>query len=136
MIEPLVLPFPPSGNTYYRSIRMGQSCRVLISKKGREYREQVIQLVDELRIADPNFAALIPFDKRLSVSVLLNAPTRRKYDIDNRSKALLDALQHAGIYLDDEQIDVLILRRGEVCKGGRVTVSISCHLKDGVFDKH
>ena len=53
MIDPLVLPFPPSGNTYYRSIRMGQSCRVLISKRGREYKQQVSDMIEAIDDAVP-----------------------------------------------------------------------------------
>ena len=36
------LPFPPSTNQYYRSIRMGRGVRTLVSKRGREYRDAVV----------------------------------------------------------------------------------------------
>ena len=124
MMNPIVLPFPPSVNSYYRSIRMGKSCRVLISKRGREYRQAVIDLIAKLVHEDPAYQGLFPFVQRLGMTVTLNAPTRRKYDIDNRSKALLDALQHARVYEDDEQIDELTLKRGDIIKGGQAIVNI------------
>ena len=103
---------------------MGKSCRVLISKRGREYRQEVIDLITKIVREDSTYQGLFPFVQRLGMTVTLNAPTRRKYDIDNRSKALLDALQHANVFEDDEQIDELILRRSDIIKGGQVIVNI------------
>ena len=87
MIE-FELPFPPSSNTYYRSVRMGQACRVLLSKRGREYKEEVEKIMFYKR---KKFG--LPVEGRLFVHIRLHAPNRRKYDIDNRIKALMDALQ-------------------------------------------
>jgi crossover junction endodeoxyribonuclease RusA len=119
MIDPLVLPFPPSGNTYYRSIRMGQSCRVLISKRGREYKQTVSDMIEA--IDDPPFPPF-PNTSRLGISITLHAPTRRKYDIDNFTKALFDALESAGVIENDNQFDVMTVKRGEVIRGGRAIV--------------
>jgi crossover junction endodeoxyribonuclease RusA len=86
---------------------------MLISKRGREYREQVIALVWPGE----------PLTTRLAVEMLLYPPDRRRRDIDNTAKALLDALQHAGVYTDDSQIDRLVIERGPL--GGYVEVSIA-----------
>jgi len=48
----------------------------------------------------------------------------RAFDIDNRAKALLDALEYAGLMTDDEQVDQLTLIRGEKIPGGLVIVEI------------
>lgn len=61
---------------------------------------------------------------RLAVFIALYAPTRRSYDIDNRIKSTLDALQCAGVFDDDEQVDVLWVMRKEVVKGGMAKVVI------------
>jgi len=64
-------------------------------------------------------------DARVSVSMQLIPPNKRKYDIDNRCKALFDALSHAGMWTDDEQIDRLhIYKRTPPIKGGTVILTI------------
>jgi crossover junction endodeoxyribonuclease RusA len=52
-------------------------------------------------------------------------PDRRRRDLDNLQKPLLDALQHAGVYEDDSQVDLLLSRRRERRDGGQVVVTIS-----------
>ena len=122
MLNVLTLPFPPSSNTYYRSVRMGKSCRVLLSKKGRLYKEEVCEYIANQILDSKEFP--YPLLGRLSVHVMLHAPNRRKWDIDNRIKPLLDAMQSAGVYPDDEAIDHLTIKRGEIIKGGKVTVQL------------
>ena len=39
---PITLPWPPSVNSYWRSITIQGSSRVLISEKGRAYRQRVL----------------------------------------------------------------------------------------------
>ena len=116
------LPFPPSSNTYYRSVRMGQSCRVLLSKRGREYKEEVKKIMFYKR---KKFG--LPVEGRLFVGVRLHAPNRRKFDIDNRIKPLLDAMSvpFGGVYEDDEAIDRLLVTRHEIIKGGLAIVTIA-----------
>ena len=123
MISPLVLPWPPSSNTYYRSVMMGKACRVILSKRGREFRQEVIELVEARVADDEELRAYLPLVERLGVGIMLDPPTRRAFDVDNRAKAILDALEHAGVYEDDGQIDSLTLTRGEIVKGGRAIIN-------------
>ena len=119
----LTLPFPPALNHYYRNFRG----RTVISKAGREYKIKVAEIV-----ADGGKK----IEGRLSMVVKLFAPTRRKYDLDGRLKALQDAMQDAGVFEDDEQIDEITVLRGEVEKGGRCVVVLnrmSTEAKDHVF---
>lgn len=109
----LNLPLPPSVNSY-RTIFRG---RMGISKAGREFKEQVSDYVAEYRV--PKLGSV-----RLEMRVTLYPRDRRKQDIDNRIKALWDALTDAGVFDDDEQIDVLIINRGEIKKGGGCLVII------------
>jgi crossover junction endodeoxyribonuclease RusA len=88
-----------------------------ISKAGKEFKLQVQDYV--LDNAVPKMG-----DKRLQMQVTLYPRDRRKQDIDNRIKALWDALADAGVYEDDSQIDVLIVQRGEIKKGGGCLVLI------------
>ena len=106
----ITLPYPPSINRYYR--RVGQ--RTLISKQGRDYRTTICRVA---RVP-------APFEGRLDVSVLVSPPDQRRRDLDNTLKALLDSLQHAGVYLDDSQIDRLLVERSGMIKGGQVEVVI------------
>jgi crossover junction endodeoxyribonuclease RusA len=49
---------------------------------------------------------------------------RRRRDLDNVQKALLDALEHGGVYRDDAQIDLLVVERGPVTPGGKSLVRV------------
>ena len=109
----LNLPLPPSVNSY-RTIFRG---RMGISKAGREFKAQVSDYVVEYRVPKLGKA-------RLEMKVVIFPRDRRKQDIDNRIKALWDALGDAGVFDDDEQIDVLMIERGEIKKGGGVLVMI------------
>lgn len=61
---------------------------------------------------------------RLGIRVVYFPADKRRTDLDNRLKGLLDALQHAGLYDDDEQIDQLTIIRGQVQKNGACSIRI------------
>lgn len=109
------LPWPPSTNGYYRHVVIGRSARVLISREGRSYRSRVAGIVGPL---PPSMAG------RLAVEIDAYPPDRRARDLDNVCKALLDAIQHAGLILDDSQIDDLHIRRHATEPGGRLHITI------------
>ena len=113
VVHEFELPYPPSINHYYRRVGF----RTLISREGRRYRREVVARLAARRDG--------PLRGRLSVVVHLCPPDRRKRDLDNAMKCLLDSLQHAGVYADDAQIDELIIRRGSVVPGGAVMVCIT-----------
>ena len=106
------LPWPPSVNGYWRSFRNRQ----IISKRGREFRENAIAAVLE----QGRTRTL----GRLSVLFRAYPPDRRIRDLDNFIKATADALSHAGVWSDDSQIDDLRIVRGECVKGGKMVVEI------------
>jgi crossover junction endodeoxyribonuclease RusA len=109
----LNLPLPPSVNSYRTIFRN----RMGISKAGREFKSQVSDYVVEYKVPKLGKA-------RLEMKVVLYPRDKRKQDIDNRIKALWDALGDAGVFDDDEQIDVLVIERGEIKKGGGCLVLI------------
>jgi crossover junction endodeoxyribonuclease RusA len=63
-------------------------------------------------------------DSKLRVSMVLFPRDKRKIDIDNRIKCVLDALQDAGVFNDDFQVDELSIVRGKPIKGGAIRVLI------------
>jgi crossover junction endodeoxyribonuclease RusA len=110
------LPWPPSVNSYWRHPSRGPLAgRHLISEKGREYRKAVGFLL--LR------SKCVPGS--LSVRIIANPPDKRRRDLDNILKALLDSLVAAGAIRDDADIDSLCITRGPVEKGGSVHVEIT-----------
>jgi crossover junction endodeoxyribonuclease RusA len=92
MIE-VTLPWPPSVNTYWRNF----DGRMIISQKGREYRETV---GDQITIQNQ----IKHFAGPLRVVIEAWRPDKRRRDLDNLLKATLDGLAHAGVYEDDSQI--------------------------------
>lgn len=108
----IVLPWPPSVNHYWRHV----GAKVLISAKGRQYREAVCWQAQH-----ENWK--VWGNKRLAVSIEAVMPDRRRRDIDNLCKVALDSLTHAGVWCDDSQIDDLRIHRGPGI-GGMLKVTI------------
>ena len=106
------LPYPPSVNHYWRRV----GARTLISRAGRAFRRDVCSLLAARRVR--------PLDGPLVVQIEVHPPDRRRRDIDNLQKALLDALQHGGAYHDDSQIVALSIIKRDVVAGGKTFVSI------------
>lgn len=109
-----IMPWPPSVNGYWRTFQNRQ----IISKRGREYRKSAVDRLYDLKLNDECITS------NVSVSLVLNPPTLRRYDIDNFNKALFDAMSMANFWLDDEQIHNLSITKGEKVKGGNVLVKV------------
>lgn len=103
-----ILPMPPTLNQYYRA-RNGKNGKPSIYKSV-DYKKQV-------------FVPKLLSDKRLKVAVTVNFADNRKQDLDNRIKALLDALNYR-LWFDDSQIDEILIKRGEIIKGGQVHLQV------------
>jgi len=116
----IVLPYPPSVNTYWRAVKG----RVILSKRGREYRHAVNVAV-AAAFESEGVEDLRPLLGRLKVVIKATMPDKRRRDIDNINKAALDAMGYAGIYGDDNQIDDLRVIRCDVMKPGCLEVEIT-----------
>lgn len=131
----LTLPWPPSTNSYktpfvFRAKGKGIKVagtdvqvmmRMVLTERGREFVAEVSRVI---RIT----LGKVPRTKqRLAVWVQTFQPDRRLTDLDNRLKTLLDSMQEAGMYEDDEQIDDLHIVRGPVVprKNARVHIRIT-----------
>jgi crossover junction endodeoxyribonuclease RusA len=94
------LPFPPTVNHSHAPNRLGGR---YLTVESREFRDKVKAICHGQ--GWPHITG------RLRVSMILFPPDKRRFDIDNRCKAVLDALQHAAVFVDDEAVDVLEITR-------------------------
>ena len=108
------MPWPPSVGGCWRVFRN----RLILSKRGREYRKQATEQLKELNL----YKELL--DGQLSVSLVLNPPTLRRYDVDNFTKALFDSLSHGEFWVDDEQVVSLSIKKGVKMKGGNIQIKV------------
>ena len=99
------LPWPPSANHYWFLVACKGGGRKVIGKKGKQFRECV---AEHLKDCDKAL-----YEKRLEVSILVFPPDKRKRDLDNLLKASLDAIEQAGVFKDDAQIDRLTIIRSK-----------------------
>ena len=108
----LVLPYPPSANTYWR--RSGRHMH--ISAGGVAFREAVLREVEGLELET--------LTGPLEVMVVLHPADRRRRDIDNVFKPLFDSLMHGGLIEDDSQIRRLTASFGAVVPDGETIVRL------------
>ena len=111
----LHLPWPPTINSYYKMTRNGQR---YLDVKVREFRQKVADSINEQMPG-------LHIDEHIFMEVYLYPPDKRKRDLDNYMKGLLDAVTEAGLWEDDSLIDQLHIYRGEVTRMGSVRVEIS-----------
>lgn len=109
------MPFPPSVNHYWKTNR--RTGHVYLTKRARDYKKDVFFSVK--RLSGHGFG-----DNRIKVCLFVYPPDKRRRDLDNICKAVLDSLQEAGVYNNDFQIDVLHVERMGHIKLGEVLVSI------------
>lgn len=80
----------------------------MLSKPAREWKAAAVGALPRGRVA-------APLTGRLVVWMTLHPPAnygKRKWDIANREKCALDFLTEQRVWLDDSQIDTLVIVRG------------------------
>lgn len=122
------LPYPPSINHYWRT-------RVVTPKGRKPFATMYISGAGKKFAKDVDVACvgIEPTYGDVSMVVDVYPPDRRKRDLDNILKPLLDALTKAGVWHDDAQVSQLLVRRRRVIEGGRVTVEVKA--KDNMLFK-
>ena len=108
----ICLPYPPSVNHMYR--RSGN--RVVLSPEVRAWRDKAHWY---LRLA----GIVAPLEGPVAVTVIAYRP-RRRGDIDNLAKAVLDAL-NGFAFGDDGQVVLLTMSRYDDARNPRVLVRVS-----------
>ena len=139
----LDLPWPPSINSYFMEYAMPPA-GALIEKRIRDHgfnemhvwlrkNTRVMKRVDEkghLYRADVQEYVLRNrlnkgYQEPLLMYMDFYQPDRRKRDLDNHYKPLIDALEHACVFLDDHQIKGhRTMMQEEIIKGGKVVVRL------------
>lgn len=119
------LPMPPSVNHYWaKSVKRAKGksyVHVRLSERAHKFRNDVVAQVADIA---QRHGSIRTHNGRIRAVVTLHGATKRSFDVDNFMKGIGDALTHSRVYKDDKQIDELIVKRGEVIKGGRVEVEL------------
>ena len=104
MIFTCNLPWPPTVNHYY-TVPRG---RKIISKTGKQFKADCKYFIHKL----PD-----PIKGYLKIVIGVCMPDKRRRDLDNLLKPVLDALGDYGVYEDDSQIVDLQIKKVEGTKG-------------------
>lgn len=107
----LTLPYPPSGNRYWRVFRG----IVVPSQEAKTYKASV-------KFRAMNQDVFEPLKGEVVVSVAVFRP-QRSGDLDNRLKVLLDSLRGVA-FADDKQVVELHARRYDDASNPRVEVTV------------
>ncbi len=108
----LTLPWPPSVNRYWRTFQG----RMIISAEGRSYRKAVADQVF-IQSGAKNYTG------KLRVQIEAFRPDKRRRDLDNLLKAVLDGCTHAGVWEDDSNIVDLRIYWADTI-GGMIKVNV------------
>lgn len=108
----LTLPWPPALSHYYRRVRG----RTFLSPAAREYLEGTTALI---RAAGKRLRP--PY----RVQVAAFPPDRRRRDLDNLLKPVLDCLRRGGLIQDDHLVHELEARFGSPVEDGALWVRVT-----------
>ena len=113
---------PISTNSCYRARviktkNSGASMPVVyMTKEGKEYKRKAQEIIKQNCSGEPT-------DKDLVAYIRLNFKDKRRRDIDNYNKILLDSMTGL-IYIDDKQIQELHLYKKYGCENDSIDVTI------------
>ena len=110
-----------SVNKYYRSWQG----RVLISKDGREFKKEVDLLLN-------NYEKILG---KIKLTLILHFKDKRKRDLDNYNKVLIDCLKNK-LFEDDDQIYQLYMEKHIGCGFNKISIDIeSINIESPVNEK-
>ena len=112
----LALPWPPSANRLWRSPNKGPlRGRHLLSPEARQYKNKAHVILEALEVE--------PIPGRVAVDMTAHPPDRRRRDLDNLIKIILDSLKGRA-FGDDSNVVDLHIRQGAVEPGGLIRVRV------------
>jgi crossover junction endodeoxyribonuclease RusA len=109
-----------SVNKYYRSWQG----RVLISKDGREFKKEVDLLLN-------NYEKILG---KIKLTLILHFKDKRKRDLDNYNKVLIDCLKNK-LFEDDDQIYQLYMEKYIGCGFNKISIIIESIEEELNIDK-
>ncbi len=112
----LHLPYPPSVNGMYRR---GDDGQTKLTQKAKTFRLHCKAEGRRIRAS--------PINPPVVVSIYVFPPDRRKRDIDNIVKAILDGLEAAQVLKDDSNVARLEVCRCEPDRKKQGYVNVSAH---------
>jgi len=98
-----------SVNKYYRSWQG----RVLISKDGREFKKEMELLLN-------NYEKIMG---KIKLTLILHFKDKRKRDLDNYNKVLIDCLKNK-LFEDDDQIYQLYMEKHIGCGFNKISIGV------------
>lgn len=111
---------PPTVNHLYRT---GGRHRYKTAE-GAAYQEATAAEMRAQREEVPARHCRGPYLGPVALHIVMTSRTRRRWDLDNRVKAVQDCLQMAGIIKDDSQITELVVRRDPMPMLDRTTIKV------------
>jgi crossover junction endodeoxyribonuclease RusA len=101
----------------WRAVRIGDRAMNILSAKAREWKTEAGAI---LALQRPK-----PVHGAVELHVTLSPPTKRRFDLDNRVKAIIDLLVLSGVIEGDDTTVVkkLTIELGDHAVGARVTVT-------------
>lgn len=107
------VPWPPSANNNWRIARG----RMVLTPSTINYKKHVSQQA----YTWPR----VTFDREIDINILAYPPIgKRKMDIDNILKVLLDSLQGTHLFDDDNKINKITIERKESVRGGKLEINL------------
>lgn len=122
----LTLPYPPSVNHYKR---IGRTVK---TKTGKVFQSRVDSALTkrfyyEVFMIIRQKTQLGFQGATISIDIEVYPPDRRKRDLDNILKVLIDSLQKANLFDDDFQIARLFVERKNIIPQGQIIVRIQSY---------
>ncbi|WP_108651244.1 RusA family crossover junction endodeoxyribonuclease [Dongshaea marina] len=113
--------FPPSVNKHHKPTVQNGKLRIRKGDEARRFQKRAEVSIWEAGAYNARISDLV------DVELVLCPATKRRYDSDNFSKAVLDALVQCGAIKDDSQVQSIRSIKGPIIKGGRSYLRITPH---------
>ena len=117
---------PPTVNHLYRT----RGRHRYKTPEGVAYQEATAAEMRTQREALPARNCRGPYLGPVALHIVMTSRTQRRWDLDNRIKAVQDCLQMAGIIKDDSQITELVVRREALPKLDRTRIMVMTREED------